>query len=257
MEWFEQWFDEDYARLYAHRDEAEARRGVAMALEAAPELRSGPVLDLACGGGRHLSAMVDAGLEAFGLDLSAALLAQAPASARGRLVRGDMRALPFRDGAFAGICLWFTPFGYFGDGENEALLRRLSDFLKPGGVLLLDYLNALRLAQDLVPMDVQERAGLRVESRRALEGHRVVKEMTLTRLDTGEVRHARESVRVYEPAALEAMARDAGLHLRRAFGGYDGMPFEATSPRWIALFQKRPAQVCPPQAPSLRPQASM
>lgn len=238
MEWFEQWFDEDYVRLYAHRDEAEARQGVTLAMKAAPELHLGPVLDLACGGGRHLAAMLKAGVEAYGLDLSAALLAQAPATARGRLVRADMRALPFRDSTFAGICLWFTPFGYFDDAGNEALLQRLSSLLRPGGVLLLDYLNALRLAQDLVPWDVQEREGLRVESRRVLEGHRVVKEMSLTRLATGEVRQVQESVRVYEPEALEAMAARAALRLRQTFGSYDGSAFEASSPRWIALLEK-------------------
>lgn len=237
-EWFERWFDEDYALLYAHRDEAEARQAVRTALIVAPELAQGPVLDLACGAGRHLAVLQERNPSAFGLDLSEPLLRLAPERLQGHLVRGDMRALPFVDGAFSGICMWFTPFGYFDDQRNAALLARLRTLLRPGGVLLIDYFNAERLAQDLVPEDLQEQNGIRVLSRRRMEGGRVIKEMTLHRLDTGEERHAVESVRVYAPAELEALANGAGLRLRQVLGDYAGAPFEAASPRWIGILQR-------------------
>lgn len=237
-EWFEQWFDDDYALLYAHRDEEEARSAVAMALKAAPELAHGPVLDLACGSGRHLAALHAHHPEAYGLDLSAALLSRAPASLAGHLVRGDMRSLPFRPQTFLGICLWFTPFGYFDDARNAALLGQLRDLLVPGGVLWMDYLNAHHLAADLVPEETIERCGIRIFSRRRFEAHRVIKEMVLTRLETGEERHAVESVRVYDPEQIEAMARQVGLGLRSAFGDYQGQPYALDSPRWIGVFQR-------------------
>jgi SAM-dependent methyltransferase len=238
-EWFEQWFDEDYALLYAHRDDEEARQAVAMALNIAPELRLGPVLDLACGSGRHLAALHEHHPDAYGLDLSSALLQRAPEALAGHLVRGDMRALPFRPGVFAGICLWFTPFGYFDDAKNAALLAQLYNHVRPGGVLLMDYLNAHHLAQELVPEETVERCGIRIHSRRRFEHHRVVKDMTLTRLDTGEERHAVESVRVYDPEEVEAMAARAGFDLRQAVGDYSGGPYCPDSPRWIGLFQRK------------------
>lgn len=240
-DWFESWFDEDYALLYAHRDAEEARQAVALALREAPELARGPVLDLGCGAGRHLEVLRRINPQAFGMDLSAALLRLAPGGLRPWLLRGDMRALPVKDGVLAGACLWFTPFGYFSDAQNRALMLALGRILRPGGALLMDYLNAGLVARELVPEDTVERAGVRVLSRRAIEGGRIVKRMTLTHLDTGETREALESVRLYGPAELSALAAGAGLRLRAVKGSYAGSAFTEDSPRWIGIFEKGPA----------------
>ncbi|WP_306591761.1 class I SAM-dependent methyltransferase [Geothrix sp. 21YS21S-4] len=238
VDWFEEWFDEDYALLYAHRDAEEARLAVGQALEAAPELASGPVLDLGCGAGRHLEILRGTNPLAFGMDLSRALLRLAPTHLRPWLLRGDMRRLPVKAGSLSGICLWFTPFGYFPDAENRRLVHQLADLLRPGGVLVMDYLNAGLVTRTLVPEDILERAGVRVLSRRGFEGDRLVKRMELTRLDTGERRDALESVRLYLPADLQEMTAAAGLRLRRAMGTYAGDAFHADSPRWIGIFRK-------------------
>lgn len=238
-EWFNDWFDEDYAALYAHRDALEAEAGVATALEAAPELLRGPVLDLGCGTGRHLEVLRHHNPKAIGMDLSQVLLKLAPVSLRGHLLRGDMRRLPLRAGSLAGLCLWFTPFGYFDDATNHRLIRNFSGVLEPGGILVLDYLNAHHLRRHLVAEDEIERNGLRVRSQRTLEQGRVVKRMTLTRMDSGATREVVESVRVYDPEELLGLATEAGLRLRQAFGTYEGGRWSEDSPRWLALFEKR------------------
>ncbi|WP_243332616.1 class I SAM-dependent methyltransferase [Mesoterricola sediminis] len=238
-EWFKDWFDRDYAAIYAARDAEEAAQAVAMALQVAPALGRGPVLDLACGTGRHLAALRRSNPLAFGLDLSRDLLGLADPGLRPWLLRGDMRALPVRDGRLSGICLWFTPFGYFTDAENRALLARLRDLLAPGGVILLDYLNARHLREHLVPEDERVADGIRVRSRRTLEGQRVIKRMTLTRLETGATRAVTESVRLYEPAEMEALAAGAGLEVFARVGAYAGGAFDAArSPRWIGFLRK-------------------
>ena len=237
-DWFEEWFDEDYALLYSHRDEEEARVAVARALRVAPELAKGPVLDLGCGSGRHLEILRRANPLAFGIDLSRTLLGMAPGGLRPWLVRGDMRVLPLKDGTLSGVCLWFTPFGYFSDDQNRALMLRLGHILRHGGVLVMDYLNADLVARTLVPEDKMERGGVRAENRRSLEGNRLVKRMVLTRLDTGDVRDVMESVLLYPPAELQEMAVRAGLRLRRVMGTYSGETFTEDSPRWIGIFEK-------------------
>lgn len=239
-EWFKDWFDADYAALYAHRDEEEAALAVGTMLRVAPELAEGPMLDLACGAGRHLVELRKVNPLAFGLDLSSHLLALAPHDLRGRLLRGDMRHLPLRTGSLAGVCLWFTPFGYFSDHENQRLLCTLQGLLRPHGLLLLDFLNAARLRAGLVEEDVLERNGLRVRSHRSIEGDRVVKRMTIEHLDSGAVREAVESVHIYEPWQLKRMACACGFALRAELGDYSGNDFRAdASPRWLGVFAKK------------------
>ena len=237
-DWFEEWFDADYALLYAHRDAEEARMAVGRVLRLAPELAQGPVLDLACGAGRHLEILRRANPLAFGMDLSPTLLGMASSALRPWLLRGDMRRLPVKEGSLSGICLWFTPFGYFPDDENRALMLHLGALLRPGGVLVMDYLNADLVSRSLEAEDTVERNGIRVDSRRSIEEQRLLKRMTLTNLASGETRQALESVRLYSPAELQAMAHEASLHLRRVLGTYAGEAFQKDSPRWIGIFEK-------------------
>jgi SAM-dependent methyltransferase len=237
-EWFSEWFDEDYALLYAHRDAEEARVAVGRALRVAPELATGPVLDLGCGAGRHLEILRRANPLAFGLDLSPTLLRMAPSALHPWLLRGDMRRLPVKDGTLSGVCLWFTPFGYFSDAENRALMLSIGTLLRHQGVLVMDYLNSDLVQRTLVPEDTVLRGGVKAESQRALEGDRLVKRMTLTRMATGEARQVLESVRLYRPEELQEMAVRAGLRLRRVMGTYAGEAFEEDSPRWIGIFEK-------------------
>ncbi len=235
-DWFKEWFDEDYLALYANRGEAEAEQAVETSLRLAPELASGPVLDLACGAGRHLNWLRRKNPEAFGLDLSPSLLRAAPMQLRSHLLRGDMRHLPIKAAALSGVCLWFTPFGYFSDSNNRALLHNLAALLRPGGVALMDYLNAAHLRANLVLEDIEEQSGMRVHSRRTLEGQRIVKRMSIEYLDSSATREVVESVRVYEPQELTALAAEAGLRLRLECGDYSGGAFLPGSPRWLAFF---------------------
>jgi SAM-dependent methyltransferase len=237
-EWFEAWFDEDYALLYSHRDEEEARVAVGRVLRVAPELAEGPVLDLACGSGRHLEILRRTNPQSFGMDLSKALLSMAPGGLRPWLLRGDMRRLPVKAGTLHGICLWFTPFGYFSDEENRALMLDLGSRIRHQGVLVMDYLNADLVARTLEPEDVVERGEVRAQSRRSIEGDRLVKRMVLIHRDTGETRDVLESIRLYQPTELQEMAGRAGLRLRRVMGTYSGETFTPDSPRWIGIFEK-------------------
>ena len=238
-EWFKDWFDKDYAAIYGHRDGLEAEAAVAMALARAPQLAAGPVLDLGCGGGRHLEVLRRSNPLAFGLDLSRDLLAMAPTDLRPWLLRGDMRRLPVRPSSLAAICMWFTPFGYFSDQQNRALFQRLQELLRPGGVLVLDYLNAAFVRAHLVAEDEALHGSIRVKSLRTLEGDRLVKRMTLTHLETGRIRQAEESLRLYDPQDLRALATACGLELQGDAGDYQGNPFDPElSSRWIGFLER-------------------
>src|SRR6185436_9188523 len=62
--WYAEWFGEAYLELYAHRDEDEARRQVAFFQRECGAIAQ-PVLDLACGMGRHMQELQALGYHAI------------------------------------------------------------------------------------------------------------------------------------------------------------------------------------------------
>lgn len=239
--WFRDWFGEDYLSLYPHRDEEEASRAVRLFARSS-ELSSGcRVLDLACGAGRHLTFLAEAGFRPVGLDLSRPLLLRArerAAAAGGAvpLVRADMRGLPLADGAFDGVVQFFTSFGYFARREEDvAVLREIRRVLRVGGWFLLDFLHADHVRDNLVPEDETRVSGRRVRQRRWIEEGRVVKRIEIEPAAGGTPEVYHERVRLYEPRELEEMLRASGLEGDVRYGDYRGAPFGPDSPRLIIV----------------------
>lgn len=236
-EWFQSWFGDAYLALYPHRDDQEAEDGVRLLIRS---VNPGPdrlILDLACGAGRHLRAMARAGLRAVGFDLSETLLREARrvGGESSPLNRGDMRQLPFRQGAFGTIANFFTSFGYFASREEDRrVTEEIARVLKPKGGFLLDYLNAPRVRATLVPEEVGEMNGRTVYQRRWLEGTSVVKRIEIRHLGA-EIDVHYERVRLYEPEELEEILRKAGLKTVARYGDYAGMTYAPDSPRVILV----------------------
>ncbi len=62
MAWYQEWFGEEYLELYSHRDETEAREQVAFFRSQCGDIH-GPILDLACGMGRHIHELTASGYQ--------------------------------------------------------------------------------------------------------------------------------------------------------------------------------------------------
>ena len=242
-EWFRDWFGEEYLALYPHRDEAEAEQAVALFREVAGGARSGLVLDLACGAGRHLRALRRAGFGAVGLDLSMPLLRAAHSAAPADpLVRGDMRELPFASGSFGGLSSFFTSFGYFSDPtDDRRVLREMRRVMAADGYFMLDFLNSERVRGELVPRDVNHIEGGRVVQERTIEGGVVVKRILLERTD-GSVRRFEERVRLYACDDLVDLLDREGLATEYRFGTYAGHAYSPASPRLILAGRASPGR---------------
>jgi SAM-dependent methyltransferase len=237
-EWFQEWFGEEYLKLYPHRDDAEAGRMVAL-LQARLPWRAGlRVLDVGCGAGRHTRALAGTGARVTGVDLSRALLARARQCTGATFARADMRHLPVRPGSMDLVVNLFTSFGYFSsDAEHAQVLAAMIQTLRPGGWFAIDFLHAPSVIAALVPEADLELAGTPVHvSKRLLDGRRSV-EKTIALADG---RTFIERVRLFEPAELETMIKAAGARVRCRFGDYDGGTIASGSPRAI-LFAERAA----------------
>jgi SAM-dependent methyltransferase len=232
-EWFEEWFGEEYLRLYPHRNEADAERLVALIGRTIGGARPGRVLDIACGAGRHARAFEALGYSVIGLDLSRILLTRAREVSRAPLVQGDIRWLPFRPGSADLTVNLFTSFGYFeADHDHQRALDEMLATVRPGGWFVLDFLNATWVRRTLVPTDTLSLDGTSVAVERRLEeGDRfVVKTITVP-----GGRRFRERVRLYERAELVRMVESARGRVRAQFGTYDGEPPADDRPR-VVLF---------------------
>lgn len=261
--WYRTAFGAFYPVLYAHRNDEEAKRCLALLPRLAPlvDRRALPVLDLGCGDGRHLSYLSRSGIATVGLDLSRPLLAAAarrePTS---NLVRGDMRMLPCRDRAFGAVLSLFTAFGYFGRGGtgaagdgDGAVAAGIGRVLADGGHWFLDYLDADRVRGELAggsPERCREAGPLAVSETRSLnaDGLAVVKEVRLTALPGHEAEAAavgvgpgglayREEVALYAPDELDGLAGGGGMRRVAAAGGYRGEPLGAGS-RSLLVYRK-------------------
>lgn len=208
--WFDAAFGPAYDRLYPHRNDEDAARDVerVLARNLSPEART---LDLCCGNGRHLEHLRAARFgRTVGLDRSAHLLSHARArlGESARLVRGDIRHLPFADGAFDAVFNFFTSFGYFEDDEeHEGVLREVVRVLAPAGVFHLDHIDREHLERTLVAHSEEQRGQTLVRIQRRLTDARVEKEITA---DDGSIDH-HESVRVWRAEELRELAVRAGL----------------------------------------------
>jgi len=236
-DWFESWFGEEYVALYPHRNAAEAERAVELIERTIPAGVS-RVLDLACGAGRHARVLATH-WPTIGLDLSPVLLRLARVEAPEALfVRGDMRVLPFRTGAFDLVVNLFTSFGYFDDdSSHERVVTEVARVTRPGGTFVLDFLNTDRIRQTLVPYDEREIAGQVVEQRREIsdDGRFVIKRICIR----NENREYTERVRLFERQELTRMFESSGFTVAHAFGNYDGSPASPQAPRVILFGARR------------------
>jgi malonyl-CoA O-methyltransferase len=116
----------------AHNPLMQAEERAVLDLLPAAEVSGRRALDAACGTGRYLRWLVEAGASfAAGVDFSAEMLARAENS--GGVLRGDMRALPLAAEAFdvvvCGLAVGHLP-------DLAAVVREMARLLRPGGLLV-------------------------------------------------------------------------------------------------------------------------
>jgi len=235
MEWFEEWFGEEYLRLYPHRNDAEAEQAVDLILRTVPFEPGWRVLDVASGAGRHARAFQAAGARCTGVDLSQTLLRLARQVTEAPLVRADMRQLPIRPGSMDLTVNLFTSFGYFDqDTEHTAALGEMIATIRAGGWFVIDFLNPAAVRRQLVPEETLELAGSTVQVSRSVspDGRYVCKSIRAS-----EGRHYRERVRLFEPQQMSEMLEAAGVAVRFRFGDYQAAPLLPDSPRTILVGQ--------------------
>ncbi|QIQ06083.1 class I SAM-dependent methyltransferase [Streptomyces liangshanensis] len=132
---------ERYASMFTRRLETRpfARNMIGTFAELVRGTGNPRVADVGCGPG-HLTALLhDLGLDAFGLDLSPAMLDHARRAYPSlRYAEARMEALPVGDGALGGVLAHYSVI-HTPPGELAALFAEQARVLAPGGLLLLSF----------------------------------------------------------------------------------------------------------------------
>ncbi len=235
--WYENAFSADYIRTYKHRDHSEAQTAVDTILNQINLPEDAVCLDLCCGFGRHMSYLAKRGVVAYGIDLSSDLLqvANRLEGTRGRLVRADMRRIAFRR-CFDFVFSFFSSFGYFSDdSENIRVLKEIRSVLNPHGAVLIDYINADYVRENLVPESYEEFPDFILVQRRCIIPGDNMIEKQLEIEDANGRRTYKERLKLYSLNDFEKFFDLAGLRVTQTFGDYTGSEFSKTSSRLIMI----------------------
>jgi len=214
----------------------------------------GRVLELGCGTGRLLKPLARVA-RVVGVDRSDSMLARArerlaglKPGARARLVRGDIRALPFAAASFAAV---IAPYGMLqslvSDRDLRDALASAARVLAPGGLFGVD------LVPDLPHW--REYGSRRRLSGRAADGSRVTliesveqdrrrgvtvfHERFLAR--RGSTRQVREFSLTFRTLPVEVMVtriERAGFQVESLLGDYRGRPWDPRAETWIVLARR-------------------
>ena len=244
---------DEYAPFYDWENAQTVQRRDVAFWERLASAQDGRVLELGCGTGRITIPVARAGAQIVGIDRSAEMLARGRQRLRrarlgpvARLVRGDIRALPFR--RRPGFSLVMAPYGILQsltrEKDLEATLTSVHDVLARGGLFVID------LVPDLPRWDEYENhtslSGSGPGGRRLtlVESVRQDVKRGLTIFDQqytetrGRHRRVQRFSLTFRTLSVRQMTRrleSAGFEVRAVLGDYQGGPWDARSDTWVIV----------------------
>lgn len=240
-EWFSSWFDsEEYHILYNNRNNEEAKVFIKNLMRYLNLPISSTILDLGCGKGRHSKTLSELGYNVTGADLSPASIAHANQFSNERLkfIVHDMRdLLPHEH--FDCVANLFTSFGYFEKiEENIQVLNNIHTMLNDQGILIIDFMNAIKTQRELIPNEVKHIQGREFKINRYVEQGVIVKDIQIN-YDNRSVSH-QERVQLFDKSQFEQMLLGCGFSIMTTFGNFELDPFvPETSDRLIIIARKK------------------
>jgi SAM-dependent methyltransferase len=238
--WFETWFSQSYYdMLYQHRDEDEAAAFITGLINYLHPQPNATILDAACGKGRHATYLASKGFDVTGIDLSFSAIKEAKSQENEHLsfFRHDMRN-KFRINYFDFIFNFYTSFGYFESiHEDEKCIRAFADGLKPGGKLIIDFLNVIPTLQNLVEDEYKVIGNVHFKITKSYVDGMITKKIVVT--DNGKQYTFFERVRALQLSSFEKYFNQAGLKIINTIGNYKLQPYnKINSERLIIIAEK-------------------
>ena len=217
-----------------------------------------PVLELGCGTGRIAVPLGRAGLPVVGLDRSVPMLARARQRVRRgrlqktvRLVRGDIRVLPFPTASPFGLVM--APYGMLQSLLRErdltATLQAVARVLRPGALFGIDlvadlpnwseYRREVRLSgwRPGRRVHVTLVESVRQDRRRGLTIFE--QEYTERRGRTAESKRFDLAFRTVSVPQMLRRVERAGFRVQAVLGDYDGAAWDPRADVWLIVAERR------------------
>jgi cyclopropane fatty-acyl-phospholipid synthase-like methyltransferase len=236
-EWFKTWFDSPYySILYKNRSDEEAALfldNLTTKLDLPDRAR---VLDLACGKGRHSIYLNKKHFRVVGIDLSNNSIAHAKKYETETLhfETGDMRYFDLSL-KFDAILNLFTSFGYFESlDDNLKVLSNIKGHLLKDGFFVMDYFNAYKVEEALIPHEVKELDGYKFDISKEISNGQIIK--TIAFDVEGQAFSFQEKVQLLYDEAINEMLASSGFEILHTFGNYQLDSFNTkSSDRYIVI----------------------
>lgn len=238
-EWFSEWFDTRYYhQLYQNRNEEEAALFISNLLQFLNLPKSSKLLDLACGKGRHSVTLNSHGYDVLGVDLAANSIQEASKFQDESLsfATHDMREV-IENKTFDAIFNLFTSFGYFDhESENEKVCASIAKMLAPKGKLIIDFMNAEKVIQQLVAVEVKEVGDLAFNLERRYDGKHIFKDIRFR--DNGQDFHFTERVQALKLADFTRLLQ-TDFNILTTFGTFDLQVYSPTASDRLIIIAER------------------
>ena len=242
-QWYEDWFNSEYYHiLYQNRNHEEAEAFIDTLFSYLNLSKTAQVVDMACGKGRHARKIADLGFETIGLDLSKESIHHAMRYEKCNLhfFIHNMLKSPAMHFQNADLVLnLFTSFGYFKTFEEHLqVVKNFAQCMKPGGLFLFDFMNAIKAVNELVSEEIKELDGISFKITKTFENHIIYK--TIEFEDKGVTHKHTEEVYALDYNDFKRLFETCGLEVENTFGDYQLNPFnEQESSRLIILAKKK------------------
>ena len=239
MNWFVNWFNSKYYHiLYKNRDHKEAVFFLDNIIKNI-NINNGRILDVACGKGRHAKYLNHLGFNVTGIDLSKNSIEFANKDSNENLKYfvHDMRSV-FKKNHFDLVTNLFTSFGYFENQEDEqTTINAMSNNLKEGGLLLIDFMNVKKVISSLVTSESKEIDGIKFLIERKYDENHIIKKIIIKDKDSDL--NFQEKVRALTLYDFDVMLKKANMKIVDLFGDYSLNEFNAIdSDRLIIISRK-------------------
>ncbi|NJK27519.1 MAG: class I SAM-dependent methyltransferase [Coleofasciculaceae cyanobacterium SM2_3_26] len=147
-----------------YQNDSLTQHEIALALAVADGSLHSPILDAACGVGRHAIALAGRGYEDItAIDGSTSFVNLASMKAKEAGVShqitfqvADLRHIPLEPESVQTITCIGNSFGYFSDEENSQIIAEFNRVLKPSGAIVMDVTSRAFALQKLSPTSLED-----------------------------------------------------------------------------------------------------